>query len=287
MQGSTVERILLTELPKYQITVPTLPKQRRIASILGTLDDKIELNHKMNKTLEDMAQAIFKSWFIDFDGVNKEDMVESELGLIPRDWKVTPITELVTFNPKNPLKKGTINNHIAMKSLSINSSTINSLEKRVFKGSGSKFQKGDILLARITPCLENGKTALVDKLQTGEIGFGSTEFIVMRGKEPQSKEWVYCLARSDIFRKHAISNMTGTSGRQRVPVSCFEHFYIPTPSKRSVILFEKTTRPLFERISANTKESQLLSSIRDTLLPKLISGEISVPGAEKTAEDAL
>src|SRR5579863_10279732 len=96
-------------------------------------------------------------------------------------------------------------------------------------GSGTRFMNGDTLVARITPCLENGKTAFVDFLEDGQVGWGSTEYIVLRPKSPIPAEYAYFVARSDTFRNFAITNMTGTSGRQRVSGSSFEHFNLVMP----------------------------------------------------------
>jgi type I restriction enzyme S subunit len=269
------------------LLLPALDEQRRIAAVLGALDDKIELNGKMNRTLEVMAQAIFKSWFIDFDGVSDSEMVESELGPIPKGWEVKPVNDIIQFNPRTKLAKGTLATFADMKALPTTGCSVSGVIKKVMKSGGAKFMQGDTLLARITPCLENGKTALVDFLASGEVAFGSTEFIVMRPTAPFGREWVYCLARSAEFRQHAISNMTGSSGRQRVPVDCFSHFAMPEPPATTAQKFRATTSPFFDRIKANADESRTLAALRDALLPRLISGEIRVPEAEDAVEAVL
>jgi type I restriction enzyme S subunit len=152
---------------------------------------------------------------------------------------------------------------------------------RVFT-SGTKFQNGDTLLARITPCLENGKTGYVDFLENGQVGWGSTEYIVLTPKAPFPPQFGYLLARSDALRSHAIQNMTGTSGRQRVPSECFDTFLLAIPPIPDVARrFGEITAPLMETIKANAEESRDLATLRDTLLPKLLSGEITVPVAEE------
>ena len=141
-------------------------------------------------------------------------------------------------------------------------------------GSGMRFANGDTLVARITPCLENGKTAYVDFLKDGEVGWGSTEYIVMRPKLPLPNEFAYCLARSVSFREFAIQNMTGTSGRQRVPAMALSQFLLPSPPKQIAAIFGRVAQPLFARASEAVRESRALAALRDALLPKLISGEI-------------
>lgn len=263
---------------------PPLPEQRRIAAILGALDDKIELNRKMNKTLEEMAQAVFKSWFINFDG--HDDLVESEVGLVPRGWEVTSVDALVEFNPSVPLKKNTIAVYADMKALPTSGPTVLEWSSRAYSG-GARFMQHDTLFARITPCLENGKCALVDFLEREEVGFGSTEFIVLRPRHGVPRAWPYCLARHDSFRAHAIANMTGSSGRQRASVSALANFVMAIPRADVLIRFGAVTDVLFKRITAQSLEMTTLIGLRDTLLPRLISGEIRVPEAEALLEGSL
>jgi type I restriction enzyme S subunit len=138
--------------------------------------------------------------------------------------------------------------------------------------SGTKFRNGDTLLARITPCLENGKTGFVDFLKDGEVGWGSTEYIVFAPKPPLPPQFGYLLARSDALRSHAIQNMTGTSGRQRVPTECFSTFWLAVPTTDLDERFDELTAPLMAQIKSNIHQSRTLASLRDTLLPQLMRG---------------
>ena len=150
-------------------------------------------------------------------------------------------------------------------------------------GSGMRFTNGDTLVARITPCLENGKTAYVDFLGHDRIGWGSTEYIVMRPKPPLPNEFAYCLARSTDFREFAIQNMTGTSGRQRVPANALSQFLLPSPPEPIAARFGKVVQPLFARASEAIRESRTLAALRDTLLPELVSGELQIGMREQTS----
>jgi type I restriction enzyme S subunit len=147
-----------------------------------------------------------------------------------------------------------------------------------------RFINGDTLVARITPCLENGKTAFVDFLQDGQVGWGSTEYIVLRPKPPLPEEYAYCLARSAEFREFAIQSMTGTSGRQRVPAESLAHFQVAVPPRPIAEAFGRAVKPRFLRSSAAVRESRTLAAVRDALLPKLIAGELRVKDAEKFIE---
>ena len=298
------QRVPTESLAHLTVRIPPLPEQKAIAHILGTLDDKIELNRKTNETLEAMARALFKSWFVDFDPVRAkaegrstglpdeisalfpDSFEDSELGEIPRGWEVGTISELIDIDPARMLAKGSIASYLEMKSISISGHIVTGVYPRKFT-SGTKFQLGDTLLARITPCLENGKTAPVDFLEEGKIRWGSTEFIVMCGKKSLHNSFVYCLARSEAFRSHAIRNMVGSSGRQRVPSNALAGFQMSLPPDYLVDCFSVLCRSFLKKINKASAESATLSSIRDTFLPKLISGEICIPEAKTIAKEVV
>jgi type I restriction enzyme S subunit len=172
-------------IERVPIVLPPLPEQRAIAHILGTLDEKIELNRRMNETLEAMARALFKSWFVDFDPVRAksegrapglpkhladlfpDSFEDSELGEIPKGWRVTPLPEVIDVNPTRALRKGDIAPYLDMANMPTRGHSPDAVIERPF-GSGMRFVNGDTLVARITPCLENGKTAYVDFLLEGQ-----------------------------------------------------------------------------------------------------------------------
>lgn len=144
-------------------------------------------------------------------------------------WKSVRAVDFIDFNPHLNLKKGTIATKIGMDKLKPFSKKIPEAEKAEFNG-GAKFCNGDTIMARITPCLENGKTAFVDMLDEGEVGFGSTEFIVMRAKTGISDpQFVYYTTTNPAFRNVAIKSMVGSSGRQRVQQSVLEELELPVP----------------------------------------------------------
>jgi type I restriction enzyme S subunit len=281
------------------ICVPELDEQKTIAKILGTLDDKIELNRRMNATLEAMARVLFQSWFVDFDPVRAKldgrkpagldaataalfpaHFQDSTLGHIPQGWEVKPMSEVIEVNPRRTLKSGAISPYLDMKNMPTQGHAVDEVILREFS-SGTKFQNGDTLLARITPCLENGKSAFVDFLEDGQVGWGSTEYIVFAPKPPLTPEFGYYLARSDALRLHAIQNMTGTSGRQRVPSDCFTQFKLAVPPAKIAQRFGEITKPWMTKIHANIEQSLTLATLRDALLPKLLSGDIRVANIEE------
>ena len=152
-------------------------------------------------------------------------------------WKKTTLGEMAEINPSESLKAGTVAKYVAMENLTPFTREVSRYEMKEFK-SGSKFRNGDTLLARITPCLENGKTAFVDFLEEHEIAFGSTEFIVIREKENISdKKFLYYFVTSPNFRESAIKSMSGTSGRQRVQTDLIADkyfFFPPLPEQKAI-----------------------------------------------------
>nr|WP_110436546.1 restriction endonuclease subunit S [Butyricicoccus sp. GAM44] len=145
------------------------------------------------------------------------------------EWKTIRAADFIDFNPRLSIKKGNIATKVAMDKLKPFTKKIPETEKAEFNG-GAKFCNGDTVMARITPCLENGKTAYVDMLDDGEIGFGSTEFIVMRAKTGISDpQFVYYTAINPVFRNVAIKSMVGSSGRQRVQQSVLEELELSVP----------------------------------------------------------
>jgi type I restriction enzyme S subunit len=296
--NTTVQATLnLSDVAQLPIVMPPPGERQAIAHILGTLDGKIELNRRMSETLEAMARALFKSWFVDFDparakaegrdpGLPKEiaelfpDQFDvSEGGEIPAGWEAGPLTGAIEVNPTRSLRRGQVAPYLDMANMPTRGHTPDVVMPRAF-GSGMRFINGDTLVARITPCLENGKTAFVDFLDEHEVGWGSTEYIVLRPREPIPSEYAYCLARSNGFREFAIQSMTGTSGRQRVPPAALSHFVTVSAPLKVVETFGRVVRSMFRRVRAAADESHTLAALRDALLPKLISGDVRLRNVE-------
>ena len=183
------------------------------------------------------------------------------------------------------LRKGVEAPYLDMANMPTQGHSADDVVDRAF-GSGMRFINGDTLVARITPCLENGKAAFVDFLQDDQVAWGSTEYIVLRPKSPLPEEFAYCLARSEEFRDFAIQSMTGSSGRQRVPAESLAHFRVAVPPQPVAESFGRAVKPRFARASAAVRESRTLAALRDSLLPNLISGELRVNDAEKVIERA-
>jgi type I restriction enzyme S subunit len=142
-------------------------------------------------------------------------------------------------------------------------------------GSGARFMNGDTLLARISPSLQNGKTGFVQSLEDGVVGLGSTEFIVLRGRNV-GRVFTYCLARQEEFRSNAIASMVGASGRQRVRNDCFDTYVLAVPPPSLVESFEAAAAPMVAHVDLLHRQATSLAAAHDLLLPKLMAGQIDV-----------
>jgi type I restriction enzyme S subunit len=276
-RGATQDNLSLEKIFSFDFFVPKVEEQRRIAAILSAYDDLIENNMRRIQVLEEMARGIYEEWFVQFRFPKHENvrMVESEFGVSPEGWKVQSVTRLIEFDPRTAVPREGAKPFVPMSSLAENSMLISNIESRE-GNSGSKFKNGDTLFARITPCLENGKTGFVDFLPNDEaVAFGSTEYIVLRSKTV-TPEFVYLTARSERFRQHAIKSMSGATGRQRVRVDSFNEYLLAQPDKETLDRFSEVVSPTFKSISCLAKKNANLRRTRDLLLPKLISGEIDV-----------
>ena len=258
--GSTQPKLPLYNIQGIPIPLPTLPEQKAIAAVLSSLDDKIDLLHRQNQTLEAMAATLFRQWFV-------EEAQE--------DWEDGIISELVEFNPPRKLAKGSAAPYMEMASLSTTTFNPEGWYDREFS-SGTKFMNGDTLLARITPCLENGKTAYVTILDKDQVGWGSTEYIVMRPKGDLHPFFAYALARDSDFRDFAEGCLAGSSGRQRVETNHLMSYKIKIPADDIVQKFNAVAESIAPKLHSNAVQIRTLEKLRDTLLPKLMSGEVRV-----------
>ena len=270
--GVNVPHISGKQIGDFKIPLPPPPIQKKIAAILSAYDDLIENNKRRIALLEKMAEEIYREWFVRmrFPGHEKATFVKG----VPEGWEVRPFSELVEINPPERIDKGEEKPFVGMGDLSLASMFFEHKEMR--KGSsGSKFRNGDVLFPRITPSLENGKRGFVMTLADGQVGFGSTEFIVLREKVI-GPEHIYLLSCSSGFRKHAELSMTGASGRQRVKEDCFTFFLLKTPPPDLRNQFSDTMKPFFSEIKLLAQQIANLAQTRDLLLPRLISGKRSV-----------
>ena len=247
----------LKNFKKIKLNLPEIKEQQRIARVIENLNNKIEINNKINGNLQQQAFLLFERLLI--NSAHTECTLDC----------------IASINPKRNLSKNKIARCIEMSRLSTESAFPSGWEEKIFNG-GMRFANGDTLLARITPCLENGKAAFINFLDPSEVAFGSTEYIVLASKGIVPPEFLYCLVRSSAFREYAIKNMNGSSGRQRVSADSIGNFKLPHPKAEALMQFQHIVSPFFQKMKFNFLENLHLTALRDTLLPKLMSGEIDV-----------
>jgi len=293
-----VPHINLGILRDAPVAWPGRNQQRAIAAILSALDDKIEINRQMNETLEASARALFRDWFVDFGPTRTKakgrpaylapelwSLFPDSFGEdgLPDGWRTGVLADIIDVSPSEPLKRGVAAPYLDMAALPTSGANAQPAVEREY-ASGTRFRNGDALLARITPCLENGKTAFVQHLPENTAGWGSTEFIVLRSIWPVPEPVSYLIARDDDFRRHAIRSMTGTSGRQRANAGAVAAYPMALPPHESLWRhLSPALDSVFERIRRNAEVSEALAKARDGLLPKLMSGELRVRDAEALA----
>ena len=261
-------------LHALRVRAPGPNEQTAIVSILSAYEDLIDNNRRRIALLEKAARLLYREWFVHFRFPGHEHAKVTD-GL-PEGWKTLPASEAFAVNPITPRNDDGTITYVPMAALSESGMMIGRriLEKRE-KSTSVRFRNGDTLFARITPCLENGKTGFVQLLSPGEVACGSTEFIVLRGRHV-SNHFVYLTARQPEFRENAIKSMIGSSGRQRVQPSCFGRYGVAVPSSTVANLFDEAIEAMFEQINRLDHQNQKLTEARDLLLPRLMNGEIVV-----------
>ena len=280
--GGTFPNLTKDDIEEFEIPWPD--NRVRIAGILSAYDELLENSQRRIRILEVMARALYREWFVHFRFPDHEKLprVASPLGHIPQGWEVKRVPECVDISPRVAVPRDGEKPFVPMSCLSNDSMLITDIESRA-GNSGSKFQNDDTLFARITPCLENGKTGFVQFLPDAQaVAFGSTEFIVLRSRT-LTPEFVYLLARSDEFRGIAIKSMSGATGRQRVQEQCFGDFQIARPPRALLDRFSAIVGPSFHLIYKLQLRIQNLRRTRDLLLPRLLSEQVELAKAEMSA----
>lgn len=276
--GSVFNTITRNTFDTIEVKVPDINEQKAIADILSALDDKIELNHQMNETLEEMAQALFKRWFVDFEFPNEDgqpykssdgEMVESELGMIPKGWKNGQLEDICGYSSnKIMIEKLDKNNYISTENMLPNKGGIIEASGLPTTSKVTSFNIGDTLISNIRPyfkkiyyCNQNG---------------GCSNDVLCFN--PKLKDYTYCLylyLYEDNFFDYMMSGSKGTK-MPRGDKKQIMRYPIVIANSDIYLKFNKIVSPMFEKLLTLKEENKNLIKLRDTLLPKLMSGEIRV-----------
>ena len=291
-EGSVTKTITKDNVKKLKIAYPKIKEQEKIVKIIDSLDEKIETNNKINKTLEEMAGAIFKEWFVDFEFPNEEgkpykssggEMVESELGMIPKGWCVSELNEII-INSKRSIKSKDLQEKI--KYVPIDSMTMKSIISNNYKSKDEAksslilFDKFDILIGAMRVYFHRVNLALFD-------GVTRTTTFVLKSINENEIEFNLFLLNLDSTIAYAEKTSKGTT----MPYAIWENglatmkFINPTIDLK--ISYSTKIKKFIQEMERRVLENERLEKLRDTLLPKLMSGEIRVPLSEKEREEIL
>ena len=250
--GSVREIFDWNELCMVELPVPDIEKQRKIVKAYKTITDRIDLKQKINDNLEATAQAYFDNLFFSCDDTD------------------CTLADIALVNPSRPLSKGVEARCFDMSTLPTSGCIPTGDTTKPYNG-GVRFINGDTLIARITPCLENGKAAYINILNEGEVAFGSTEYIVFASKDDIPSCFYYFLIRNSKFVTFALQFMNGSSGRQRVSGEELASFPLMIPSKEKLAAFNKVGKLVLEQMKEATEEIQFLKQLQETITATLSS----------------
>jgi len=275
-------------LRTIEITLPPLPEQRAIAHILGTLDDKIELNRRMNQTLEAMAQALFKSWFVDFEPFRDQGMQDSPLGEIPAGWRVGRLSEFckTQYGYTASAIEEPVGPHL-LRVTDINKQNWIEWDKvpycEITDGDIAKYrlEVGDLVVARMA---DPGKSAIIE--QPIEAVFASY-LVRLKAESLTHAYFLYGFLKSQAYADYSEGAMGGSSVQKSMNAKVIVDVDLIIPPQQALEIFLKRVLPLRKRLVANIEQAATLASIRDTMLPKLLSGEIRIKDAEKFVEEKI
>ena len=299
--GTTVLGIKQSELRKVELNIPAIDFQERAAALLKVIDDRITLLRETNTTLEAIAQALFKSWFVDFDPVHAkqqgrapegmdaqtaalfpDSFEESELGMVPKGWRVGTLGDIAQTIKKQisseQLHSG-LNyvglEHIPRKSLSLTAwDNAEGLES-----AKAKFGVGDVLFGKLRPYFHKVVIAPVD-------GVCSTDILVCAPKKPA----YYGLVVMQLFSKELIDyadRLSNGAKMPRVNWSDLAAYPLVIPPEEIASIYTKFSTEIFEKMQQGVHQMQTLANLHDTLLPRLISGQLRLPEAQAAVEGAL
>ena len=297
--GALFDSLRCADVPNFELPIPPLPVQVRIGALLEALDDKIESNRRMNETLEEMVRALFKSWFVDFEPVRghmqgrptglpqsisthfPSEMVQTEALDVPVGWCTGTLAEVAMARRHNvtPADCGDQTPYIGLEHMPRRSIALGSWGSAgSVKSAKSRFEKGDILFGKLRPYFHKVGIAPVD-------GVCSTDIVVIAPKSPEWSAFVLATVSSDHFVTYTDQTSAGTR-MPRTSWKIMSQYVICMPPSELVTAYQEAVQPLLDKIVVGIHSNTSLASLRDTLLPKLLSGQIRVSQAERVVEAA-
>ena len=250
--GSVRGGITWDDICRLELPIPPIEKQLEIVNSYKAITERIALKKKINDNLEATAQAYFDNLFFSCDDTD------------------CTLADIALVNPSRPLSKGVEARCFDMSTLPTSGCIPTGDTTKPYNG-GVRFINGDTLIARITPCLENGKAAYINILNEGEVAFGSTEYIVFASKDDIPSCFYYFLIRNSKFVTFALQFMNGSSGRQRVSGEELASFPLMIPSKEKLAAFNKVGKLVLEQMKEATEEIQFLKQLQETITATLSS----------------
>jgi len=272
LAGSTQSYLTLNSLREYPILYPGDKIAKKIISILKPLDDKIEVNRRINENLEQQAQALFKSWFVDFEPFKDGEFVESELGMIPKGWRVGKLGDLVDIiKPSIKPQGNLVYSHYSIPAFDESQIPSSDIGETI-KSNKFSIQDSVTLLSKLNP--EHKRIWYVNKVEANAIC--STEFLPFYAKNREQSAFVYCYLNSSyIYREIANGARGTTNSHQRIDAKAILSRDLAYNNK-VISLFCNIVGSILEQRCHASQESRRLASLRDTLLPRLMSGELKV-----------
>lgn len=280
--GGAQQNLNAQQIKEFEIHYPPLDKQKRIADILSSLDDKIELNRRINDNLEQQAQALFKSWFVDFEPFRDDEFIDSELGKIPKGWEIGTIEDLcqniASGSTPSSMNQEYYNGEIKwFTTKELKDSFLIDSEKHIsdegHKNSSTKmFPRGTVLMA-IYAAPTVGRLGIL----TSDATFNQAA-VGLNPKQEIGSNYVFLLLKKE---RDNFNNLAIGAAQQNLSVKFVKTYPIIIPSKKVIVDFNVLVNPFFDRISLLSKEFEALTGTRDTLLPKLMSGKLRISEIEK------
>lgn len=264
--GSVQKNLYVSILEKMMFKFPSLYEQKKIASFFSVIDKKIDINNRINRNLSEQAQAIYESWFVSFEKFG---------GMVPLDWGegvLGDIAEIKTTTFKPDKEPDVIVEHYSIPALDENHFPIFELAEGI-KSNKYLLNKNSVMISKLNPDIKR----IWRPMCLSDRPVCSTEFIVFEAKNKKNKDFIFSILDSDNFNNHLCSHVTGSTGsRQRAVPKATLDFKVLIPPSEVIEQFCSMVTPIYDLIGVNEIENQRLSELRDSLLPKLMSGELDV-----------